>query len=124
MGLGKFFNKVKSGATKFFSKNGEGSKILGKVSSGFNQVGNIASRVASSPIVQAGANALGSYIGDPTLGSQISSGAKLVNNVSKQGSQLTNQSNYAGQNLNQIQSNILERAKNIQKTVNDGPQFV
>jgi hypothetical protein len=124
MGFGKFFNKVKSGATKFFSKNGEGSKILGKVSAGFRQVGHLADQVGSSPIVQAIGTAVGSSTGDPTLGSQITNGAKLVSNISKQGQQLTNKSNYAGQDLNQIQSNILERAKNIQSTVNAGPQFV
>jgi hypothetical protein len=123
MGFGKLFNKIKSGTNKFFSKGGEGSKILGKVSSGFSQVGNIADQVASSPIVQSGANAVGAYLGDPSLGSQIAKGANLLSNVTHQGAQLTNQSNYAGQNLNQIKNNVLERAQNIQKTVNAGPQF-
>ena len=124
MGFGKFFNKVQSGATKFFGKvQNDGSKILGKVSSGLGQVANIADQVANNKLVQSGVNVLGSYVGDPSLGSQIARGANLINNVAHQGSQLTNQSNYAGQNLGQIKNNVLERAQNIQKAINPGPSF-
>jgi len=123
MGLGKFFNKIKSGGAKFFSKTGEGAKILSKVSQGLGTVGHLAEQAVSSPIVQAGANALGAYVGDPNLGKQMSQGAKFIGNLAHQGSQLTNQANYAGNDLNQIKNNVLERAQNIQKTVNAGPQF-
>ena len=105
MGFNRFFNKVTNGANKFFGKGGTAGTILGKVSSGLKTVGNIADKVVSNPIVQAGGNALGAYVGDPMLGSQISTGAKLLSNATHHG------------------NNVLERAQNIQKSISAGPQF-
>ena len=126
MGFGKFFNKVKGGATKFFNKvSSDGGKFLGKVSGGLDQVANIANQVANNAMVQQGANLIGGIVGDPTLGSQISKGANLISNVASQGSQLTNTANYAGQDLGQIKNNLLERAQNIKNTVQPPvPAFV
>jgi hypothetical protein len=111
MGFGKFFNKVKSGAQKFFSKNGEGSKILGKISSGLGTAGSVLNQVASSPIVAA------------TLGPEANVTAGGLGMIANQSSALTNQKNYSG-NAQQVQNNILERAKSIQQTAQNHPAFV
>lgn len=118
MGFGKFFNKVKGGATKFFNKvQSEGGKILGKVSGGLDQVANIANQIGNNPMIQNVANMAGDALGMPGLGSQIAQGANMVSNVASQGSQLTNTKNYAGQDFGQIKNNVLERVGNIQNTV-------
>ena len=127
MGFGKFFNKVKGGATKFFNKvQSDGGKILGKVSGGLDQVANIANQVANNPMIQQVANAAGDALGMPGLGSQISNVANKVGNIANQASALTNTKNYAGQDFNQIKNNVLERVGNIQSSIQApaGPAFV
>ena len=111
MGIGRFFNKVKNGANKFFGKHGEGANILGKVTSGLGSVAKMAGNIASNPLIAA------------TLGPEVNVLAGGIGAVAGAGHDLTNIKNYRG-NSNQVSQNILERAQNVQDMAKNHPAFV
>lgn len=114
--VGNFFNKsVAAPVGNFFKKGGMGEQVLGGISQGLGTVGNIASQLASNPLVTAGITALAPEL-LPALPA-LALGGKLA----QQGSQATNLNNYSGQDPTQIAQNVLERANKAGGTI--GPKF-
>ena len=112
--VGNFFKKdVAKPVGNFFKKGGAGQQVLRGISTGLGSVGNVATKLATNPLVVAGLTATAPEL-LPALG-----GLALGGQLAKQGSQATDIKNYRGQNVQQIQRNILERAKTAENTAND-----
>ena len=120
----KFFDKLKQGSQRLFDKvKSDAPRVLGKISSGLQQGSNIlrqgakvGSQIINNPLVQAGAGALGF----PELGgiSSVINGLNKGAQILGKSSQLTNTANYRG-DAKQVSNDILQRAKNIHKDLND-----
>jgi hypothetical protein len=117
--VGNFFKKdVARPVAGFFKKGGTGEQVLRGFSTGIGAVGNVASKIASNPLVTAGLMATA-----PELLPLVPALA-LGGGLAKQASQATDIKNYRGQNAQQVQQNILERAKTAKGTVdNSGYKF-
>ena len=120
----KFFDKLKQGSQRLFDKvKSDAPRYLGKISSGLQQGSNIlrqgaklGSQIINNPLVQAGAGALGF----PELGgiSSVINGLNKGAQILGKSSQLTNTSNYRV-DAKQEANDVLQRAKNIHKDIND-----
>jgi len=112
--VGNFFKKdVAKPVGNFFKKGGQGQQVLRGISTGLGTAGRFASSVAMNPALVAGTTAFAPEL-LPVLG-----GLALGGKLAQQGSQATDIKNYKGQNPQQIQQNILERARTAKSTVND-----
>ena len=117
--VGNFFKKTVAPAVgNFFKKGGVGEQVLGTVSQGLGTVGDIASKIATNPLVTAGVSALA-----PELLPALPA-LQLAGNLAQQGSQATNLSNYSGQNPSEVSQNILERANKAAGTVDPKYKFI
>jgi hypothetical protein len=141
MGIGRFFNKIKSGATRFFNKVSDGAdRVVSGIKTGantalgigkqvLNGVSNVARQVGNT--IAKGANIAGTITNSlanspfgialaPELGiaNGIINGTKQIGNISKAVGGITNQNNYRGK-LGTVADNVLQRASNIQ---NQGQQ--
>lgn len=120
----KFFDKLKQGSQRLFDKvKSDAPRMLGRVSSGLQQGSNIlkqgakiGSQVINNPLFKAGMGALGfpELGGISTVINGLNKGAQILG----KSSQLTNTSNYRG-DAKQVSNDILQRAKNIRKDLND-----
>jgi hypothetical protein len=112
--VGSFFKKdVAKPVGNFFKKGGVGQQVLRGISTGLGTVSKVGSEIARSPLIQAGLAVSAPEL-LPALG-----GIELGSQLAKQGSQATDIKNYRGQNAQQVQQNILERAKTAKSTVDD-----
>lgn len=119
--VGNFFKKdIDKPVGSFFKKGGEGQKILGGISRGLSTTGNIANRVANSPLVQAGLTAYA-----PELAPFIQPLSGLAGKGFSLAGEATNIKNYRGQSAPQVGRNILERAKQLNEIAKQakGMQF-
>jgi hypothetical protein len=120
----KLFDKLKQGSQRLFDKvKSNAPRFLGKLSSGLQQGSNIlrqgakmGSQVINNPLFQAGAGALGF----PELGaiSSVINGANKAAQILGKSSRLTDVSSYRG-DAKQVSNDILQRAKNIRKDLNE-----
>ena len=120
----KFFDKLKQGSQRLFDRvKSETPRMLGKISSGLQQGSNIlkqgakiGSQIINNPLVQAGAGALGF----PELGavSSVINGLNKGAQILGKSSRLTDVGSYRG-DAKQVTNDILQRAKNIRKDLND-----
>ena len=120
----KFFDKLKQGSQRLFDKvKSDAPRMLGKFSSGLNQGSNIlrqgakiGSQIINNPLVQAGAGALGfpELGGISTVVNGLNKGAQLLGKSSR----LTDVGSYRGDDK-QVSNDVLQRAKNIRKDLND-----
>ena len=124
----KFFDKLKQGSQRLFDKvKSDAPRVLGKISSGLQQGSNIlkqgakiGSQVINNPLFQAGAGALGF----PELGAVntvingLNKGAQILGKSSR----LTDIGSYRG-DANQVSKDVLQRAKNIGKDINESYNF-
>jgi hypothetical protein len=120
----KFFDKLKQGSQRLFDRvKSDAPRMLGKISSGLQQVSNIlkqgakiGSQVINNPLVQAGAGALGF----PELGaiSSVINGLNKGAQILGKSSRLTDVGSYRG-DAKQVSNDILQRAKNIRKDLNE-----
>ena len=119
----RFFNKIKSGAQRFFNKaSADAPTILRKITNTASDVGTVLRKVENTgkdilgnPLIEAGASmALG-----PEAGAAMEGANALLGNIgdvsklSKQASNLTDMSSYGG-GTNQVSQDILQRARNLQ----------
>ena len=124
----RLFDKLKSGSTRLFNKVvSDAPRLLGKISSGLNQGSNIlkqgakiGSQIINNPLVQGIAGAAGF----PELGaiSSVIKGANKASQILGQGSRLSDIKSYRG-DAKQVSNDILQRAKNINKDLNDSYNF-
>ena len=130
---GRFFNKLKSGATSFFNKvKSDGPTLMRKISNTMGDVGTIVRKaentgrdVLSNPLIEAGA----SMVLGPEAGVAMEAGNALLGNLgdagklAKQASNLTDVSSYKG-GVQGVSQDILQRSKNLQGNANAVKQNV
>ena len=133
MSVGRFFNKIKSGANNMFNKlKSDGPTLMRKISNTMGDVGTIVRKaentgrdILSNPLVEG----IGSAVMGPEFGVAAEAGNALLGNLgdagklAKQASNLTDTSSYKG-GVQGVSQDILQRSKNLQGNVNAVKQNV
>ena len=118
--MSKFFGKLRNDSQKLYGKiRGDAQKLYGKIrqnapsvlngiSSGLSYGSRLADKIASNPLTVG----IASAIGAPELVAGLKAGGKILG----AGANLTNYNSYRG-DANQVGKNILERSKNLGKSL-------